>query len=441
MANTTPFSDKFLTLGLRCLVRDKKTLRESLDWLRPDDLEGDDPLPGMIVACAQGFFKKYKRPPLEEELSNEVETSAGKILPATRNGLGGHHRAYVEKLYTGVIPEDQAPVARLREFCSRQRMKSALQECVEGLDRVDEEAVPLDIPGRIRAAATGAGPQQDQAFCGRALLDHVDVSLGPRASSGFKTLDNHLGGGLPVPGLGIFMAPPKGFKTTSLIHVARRNMARGKKVAYASTELNERVLNMRLASLASGVPIDDLRVGKGRRAAGMKLEALKRGSKSGDVAFKVWPRRRASVADIRNWLDRLNDTSGWKADLVIVDYADYLRPSDGQYKVDQERFIHNAVYDELCGLSSDMKIPVWSAALLNREGAERSAPTMENIAESYTKAAVADLLVSISHISRYRTKGEARLYIAGSRICSSGGRISVKVHKNTLWLEDLGWEK
>jgi archaellum biogenesis ATPase FlaH len=428
--NLTPFCDEKLHLYLSILSRDKALLLDSLDWLRPEDLEGDDPLPGIIAAKLQDFVRRYNRVPDRRELANDVEQEATRILPGANNGLGERHRAFVRSLYDGELPPASEVIPDLREFCRKRRVKAALNECAS---TVDEGGV--DIVGKIKAAQQlGAPKEASLVYPAKIGEIEQEVATGKRAPTGFPSLDASMAGGLPVPGLGTFIGAPKGFKTTSMLRVSIGCLSRGLRVAYASLELSARIILLRLDSMLSGVPIKLLARGVRTEEAASKVKAFFRLT-GGSLRVNYWPTRQATVDDLRSWLAKEEARDGWKPDVLVIDYADYLR-AVGLEKHTEERFQQSTVYDQLRAFSSEIDAPLFTASLCNREGTKRTWIKLEHLAEAFHKAAVADILVAVCQSEHEARENRARLFVAGSRVSESGLVVPLKVRRSILRIDE-----
>jgi len=428
--NLTPFSDTKLQLYLSYLVRDKRLLVESLDWLRPEDFEGDDPIPGMIAGRLQDFVRRFNRVPDHRELSNDVEIEASKILRGANNGLGSRHRAFVRSLYEGPVPPSDELIPELQAFCRQRRMKATLEECVGA---VGEEGV--DIIGKIRAAqALGAPKEESLQYPAKIGQIEIQVSSGKRASSGFPSLDESMAGGLPVPGLLSFIGAPKGFKTTTLLRATIGNLARGRRVAYVSLELSPPVILLRLDSMLSGVPIKRLARGGDSDAAENKVRRFFELT-GGNLRVHYWPTRQATIDNIRSWLAQEEARDGWKPDVLVIDYADYLR-AVGLEKNAEERFQQSTVYDQVRAFSSEIDAPVLTGTLCNREGTRRAWIRLEHLAEAFHKAAVADILIAICQSEAEARENTARLFVAGSRVSETGLVVPLRVRRSILRIDE-----
>lgn len=414
-----PFGDLFIQQSLAVLCRDLPALKRSLDWLSPELFEHEDSLiPAAVVRQLHAHVRRYGSLPLHPELSNAVERDLASILPGSANGLGRRHRRYVGKLFTMPVPETEQAVGQLRDFSRRRRMLEALEEQKDSLEKGAEfDAAKIAAAGAIAEERSEVDTSGDHAA---ALLERKENE--GRCPCGFPTLDNEMNGGLPTPGLGVFAAPPKGFKTSLLIHVAGALARQGQVVAYASIELSERVLVRRLCAALSGKSMRSVNNFSASRAHQVAEKHFK--SLRGSVVFRTWPPKGATAETLASWADGLRK----RPSALIVDYADYLKPQGiSQEAADNLYQAGESVYEQLQAVSTRLQIPIWTATLLTREGAKRKRPEMHHISHSYMKAALADILISMTQDEDERRIRKAWLYVMGSRISSSG----VTVHVNT----------
>jgi hypothetical protein len=74
-------------------------------------------------------------------------------------------------------------------------------------------------------------------------------------------------------------------------------------------------------------------------------------------------------------------------------------------------------------------IPVWTASQSNREGSGADVVGLENMSESYGKAMVADVVVTLSRKPSEKSTGLGRLFVAKNRAGRDG--IIFPVHIDT----------
>jgi hypothetical protein len=117
------------------------------------------------------------------------------------------------------------------------------------------------------------------------------------------------------------------------------------------------------------------------------------------------------VQTIRGHIDRLIKR-GMKPDMILVDYADLLRPtrSTGEKRHELEE-----TYESLRALAQIYEMPVWTASQTNRGGLNAEVITMEAISEAFNKCFVADFIFSLSRTVQDKQANKGRLFIAKNR--------------------------
>jgi hypothetical protein len=99
-------------------------------------------------------------------------------------------------------------------------------------------------------------------------------------------------------------------------------------------------------------------------------------------------------------------------DMIIVDYADLLRPVVAQREKRNEL---ESIYEELRGLAQEYKCPIWTASQTNRSGLNAEVITMESISEAFNKCFVSDFIFSISRTIEDKMGNTGRVFVAKNR--------------------------
>ena len=131
----------------------------------------------------------------------------------------------------------------------------------------------------------------------------------------------------------------------------------------------------------------------------------------GTLIIKEYPTKSASVQTLKNHIEKLRKR-GIEPDMVLVDYADLLRPprSTGEKRHELEE-----TYEGLRGLAQTYEIPIWTASQTNRGGLNAEVITMEAISEAFNKCFVADFIFSLSRTVQDKQANKGRLFIAKNR--------------------------
>jgi len=131
----------------------------------------------------------------------------------------------------------------------------------------------------------------------------------------------------------------------------------------------------------------------------------------GKLIVKEYPTKSASTNTIKTHLSKLHKR-GIKPSMIIVDYADLLRPVVIRKEKRNEL---ESIYEELRAISQEFQCPVWTASQTNRSGLNAEVITMEQISEAFNKCFVADFIFTISRTIEDKQKNQAKMFIAKNR--------------------------
>jgi len=148
-----------------------------------------------------------------------------------------------------------------------------------------------------------------------------------------------LHGGLGAGELGILIAPPGYGKSYSLINIACGGVSDGKNVIYYSLELSQLNLGLRADAYFSGFKVDQII--NERDLVKKTLNEKRNGM--GNLIIRRFPTKSKTVAQLKAYTNRLMAT-GFKADLVVVDYGDLIKPTNYS---DEKRHAVESIYEEL----------------------------------------------------------------------------------------------
>ena len=234
---------------------------------------------------------------------------------------------------------------------------------------------------------------------------YVKISRDPVITA-WEEVDKITRGGLGKRELGAVIAPTGAGKSMALVHLGAMAVAMGKTVMHYTLELAEGVVGNRYDSCLTGVPLQHLHDYKDQ----IKEKIIQL---DGQLIIKEYPTKSATTKTLESSLERLRQR-GIEPDMVIVDYADLLRPVTTNYR---QELRHNleSIYEELRGIAQKFDLPVWTASQTNRSGLNAEVITMESISEAFNKCFVADFICTISRTAEDTVEGSGRMFIAKNR--------------------------
>jgi len=204
--------------------------------------------------------------------------------------------------------------------------------------------------------------------------------------------------------MGDFTVTHNSGKSMCLVHIGAAALKAGKNVVYYTLELQDKVIGARFDSCLTGINLSEVINYKEQ-----VLDMVK--DLPGKLIIKEYPTKSASTNTIRSHLDKLK-MHGHNVDMIIVDYADLLRPVTREK---EKRVELESIYEELRGLAQMNNCTLWTASQTNRGGLNAEVVTMESISEAFNKCFVADFICTVSRTIKDKASNEGRMFIAKNR--------------------------
>tara|TARA_Y100000034_G_C6908273_1_gene422191 strand:+ start:3597 stop:4982 length:1386 start_codon:yes stop_codon:yes gene_type:complete len=296
------------------------------------------------------------------------------------------------------------------DFCKKQKLKEAIIKSVELLNKSSFD----EISGLINKALTLG---QENNFGHDYIKDfEMRYTLKTRnaVTTGWDEIDAITRGGLGKGELGVVIAATGGGKSHVLVHLGAAAIQRGLNVVHYSMELSAEDVALRYDSLNTKTKFDDLREFKD--LVKENIQDIK-----GTLTVKKYPPRKATVNTIRNHLEKLRNR-GQEIDLILVDYADLIRPM--KYGAEKRHDLE-IIYEELVAIGEENGCPLYTASQGNRGSLNAELITMESIAEAYSKCWPAHLIFTLSRTIEDKKNKTGRLFIAKNRSGIDGSVFSI----------------
>ncbi len=303
------------------------------------------------------------------------------------------------------------------DFCRKQAMKEALEKSVELISKDKYDSV-LDL--MKNAVSVGLPVSVGHDFFEDMEARFVKINR-LACPTGLDQIDEKtvLNGGLGRGELGVVVAPTGVGKSHFLVMIGAHALRMGKNVLHYTFELTETAVGIRYDSNLTNIPSNEIQDSKQEVLDKYKEMEL------GKLIIKEYPTGSCSVATIRNHLEKLA-LRGFVPNVIVIDYADIMRSSR---EYDALRMELKLIYEDLRNLAMERSIPVWTASQANRDASAADVVGLENMSESYGKAMVADVVLSISRKPTEKATGAGRLFVAKNRAGRDG--ILFPVHIDT----------
>ena len=309
-------------------------------------------------------------------------------------------REYFARIHTREMSDIECIKETSLDFCRKQNLKEAMMKSVGLLQNCSFDEISTVINDALKLGS-------DNNFGYDYLADFEErFQIKHRApvTTGWQEIDAITGGGLGKSELGVVIAPTGAGKSMALVHLGAQALQEGKTVVHYTLELQDTIIGTRYDSCITGYPLSDIRNFK--EEIHEEITQLE-----GALIVKEYPTKSATTNTIRSHLARLIKRD-IKPGLIIVDYADLLKPVIVRKEKRNEL---ESIYEELRALSTEFQCPIWTASQTNRSGLNAEVITMEQISEAFNKCFVADFIFSISRTIEDKQNNQGKIFIAKNR--------------------------
>ena len=415
--NLKIYGNVFQSKCIAALVSDRPFLERIVDILSAEYFETD--AHKWVIELIVKYFLKYKELPTMEVFKMEI-----KSIAENQEVLRAAVFEEVKKAYAHIKDTDvQYVKEQFLTFCRQMKLKTAIWKSVEHLKKGDYESIKHEVDEAMRAGL--------ERNLGHEYLTDIDQRMSLMARTCVKTgwdiIDTRLDGGLGKGELGFIVAPAGSGKSWLLARMGAEAMKQGKNVLHVTLELNENYVGLRYDAYFSGIAFQEVR--KNIPVVKAKIEEHKRNG-GGQLFVKYFPLKTASPQTLKLHIDRLQLITGVNIDMLVVDYADILRPfmSDRNANSYSEA---GSVYEELRQIAGELQIPVWSASQSNRGAHEEEVIQAHNVADSYRKIMTGDFIISLSRKMEDKMASTGRIHIIKNRFGQDGDTFPIEFDTST----------
>lgn len=269
------------------------------------------------------------------------------------------------------------------------------------------------------------------------LLEDVDNFISElsknesKISSGWKWLDNKIGGGFLENGkaLYIFIGQTNVGKSIFLGNIAANVAMQGKTALVISLEMSEIMYGMRFASKLTKIPMFELKTDFNNLKD--QLTDIKKRNKDAKILIKEFPPSTISPFQVGAYLKKLQQ-KGIKVDCLVLDYLNLMSSSNGTTMY--ERIKH--ISEQLRAISYTYNVPIISASQITRSGFSEEDPSLDKISEGISLANTADCIFNIWQSDEDKENGYINMGIAKNRFGPNFGSTVLKIDYTTLTLEE-----
>ena len=397
--NLKKFGSEFQVKCISGILSDKTFLERLSDIIDPTSFESD--AHQWIVKETVSYFLEYKNLPTISVFKVKVDSLENELLK----------KSVVDQLrnvYQKITDSDlQFVKEQFLEFCKNQKLKNAIIESIDLLKGGKYEQIKHVVDSAMKAGM--------ERNIGHDYMTDVDERMSLMARNTVKTnwteIDTIMDGGLAAGELGIITACAGSGKSWVLAKLGAETMKQGKNVVHYTLELNQNYVGLRYDACFTGIDFQNVR--NNVDAVRKKIAEV-----PGKLIIKYYPIKTVSAHHLKLHIERVQ-MLGTKVDMVIVDYADILRPSHSE-KNSNSYSEAGGIYEELRGIAGELQIPIWTASQSNRAAMDDDIIQANNISDSYRKIMTADFVLSLSRKVTDKVANTARFHVIKNRFGPDG---------------------
>ena len=406
--NFNQFGPTFQSKVISSLLSDNKFIQTINDILEPAYFDSD--ANKWLTKEIAKYFMEFRKAPTLEVLKIKITQMNDDVLKVS----------IIENLKEAWRNIEATDLEFVKQetlgFCKNQVIKESIMQSVDLLEqkKYDEIKVIID-------AAMKAGSERDLGH------DYI-ISLEERLTSAVRntlptpwdSITNVMDGGLAGGELGVLVAAAGIGKTWCLQSLAAHLVKQGKTVVHYTLELNEAYVGLRYDTVFSGITTSNIKFHQ--EEVQKVIDGLK-----GKLIIKYYPTRSASVNTLAAHLKQM-EIQEIKPDVVIVDYADILKPTTF-YK--EKRHATGETYENLRGMAGEFDIPIWTASQANRSSLEEEIIDASKVSEDYSKVMTADFVMSVSRKVEDKIANTGRVHVIKNRFGIDGITFPAEINTNT----------
>jgi len=397
--NLKKFGLDFQIKCISSLVSDRQFLERIHDIIDVESFETD--AHQWIIKEIIFYFNQYKDLPTLNVFKVRIETISNKVL--TQSVVDN-----LKLIYQKMNDNDITFIKeQFLEFCKNQKLKNAIFESADLLATGQYEKIKHVVDQAMKAGI--------ERNIGHDYSEDVEKRMSIMSRNCIKTnwqeIDSIMDGGLGPGELGIITACAGSGKSWVLSKLGAEAMRQGKNVVHFTLELNENYVGLRYDSCFTGIDFQNIR-------NNVDIVRQKIGEISGKLVIKYFPIKTISAYSLKAHVERLA-VLGTKIDMIIVDYADILRPTHSERNSNSYSEA-GGIYEELRSIAGELQVPIWSASQSNRAAMDEDIIQANNIADSYRKIMTADFVLSLSRKVNDKQANTARFHVIKNRFGPDG---------------------
>jgi replicative DNA helicase len=402
-----------------CLV-DSHFLGSVVDYLKPSLFKSLDIR--SIIDIIANFYTKHNVAPTATEIkayltSDELRESFKRVVSSFTD---------IDKKFT---KEELFTNAEI--FLKERAVYNTLLDAAEKLDskKLDTSELLQSVEKAVSVSLT-----TDR---GIEVFEDIDTliedlnRIEPTISTGWKWLDNKIGGGLQQNGrsLYVFIGETNVGKSIFLGNIASNIALQNKTVLLITLEMSEMMYAKRLVSSISRIPMSTL--GTDSQALKTLMSETKEKRSKASIIIKEFAPSTLTPSQLTAFIKKIIH-SGVKPDVIVLDYINIMHGPVGQNSYEKIKYLA----EKIRSLSYLFNCPIVTASQINRSGYETKEPGLSTVSESIALPATADCMFSIWQMDEDKELGVINLGIIKNRFGPNFGATPLKIDYHTLTLSE-----
>ena len=301
------------------------------------------------------------------------------------------------------------------KFCKQQELKKAVKEINRIMELGDLDQYP-ECEAILRKSLEHGDSKDDGIDVFKNINKVFEEDFRKPIRTGIKGLDDVMNGGLAKGELGVILAPTGVGKTTLTTKLANTAMLDGQKVLQIFFEDKVDVIQKKHLSCWSGIALNEISDHKeGLEELVNEIEARNQET-GGDLRLKKFSSDGTTIPIIRQYIRKLI-ASGFRPDLVLLDYIDCVEPSK---KFDDINAGEGSVMRQFEALASDFNFAAWTAVQGNRGSIGSEVVQADQMGGSIKKAQIGHFIMSVAKTLDQKEAKTATIAILKSRFGDDG---------------------
>lgn len=295
----------------------------------------------------------------------------------------------------------------MKQFSMKSIYESTIYGISESLDTGKFDNIPMILDKALRSNFD-SDDSYINYFNDDNWKDRYTKSVSEKIPTLVPTFDKKTRGGVSKKELAMLLAPPYRGKSAGLVQLGTNALFSGKNVLHITVEMSDDKTAIRYDSSLTAIPYEKIvKNFKAFRTKVNKFKSLYRGS----LIIKEFPSRGLTVVMLKEFITFLARSEGFITDLLVLDYVDEMKRPN----IQPITYAIGEVVSELRGMCTELNLACWTASQTTRAGFSKPTIDMDDMADSWDKAKISDIIVAMCQTKQEEVKEEMRLILIKNR--------------------------